>query len=124
MRSLARYALGALAVLAVAVTGLWPLLDASGRAGLLWAAVAAYPVQLAAFGLMQWGRRHPERFLAAWGVGILARFGVLGVMALAVGRLDGVGTAALVLGLAGFLFVLAMMEPLFLTADVVPGKRD
>ena len=124
MKDWARYGLTTLVVLTVLVAGLSTLLDDRSRSGLTLAAVVAYPTQLAAFGLLRWGRKRPDRFLMAWGVGILARFGVLGVTALVATRLIEIGTAALVLGLAGFLFVLALMEPLFLTPNVGPDDRD
>ncbi|MDX1566443.1 MAG: hypothetical protein R3223_01500 [Longimicrobiales bacterium] len=124
MKEWARYGLASLLILAIVSAGLWPFLDERSRSGLTLAAATAFSTQLVAFGLLRWARRHSERFLMAWAAGILARFGVLGVTALVASRFSGIGTPALVLGLAGFLFVLALMEPLFLTPNVVPDDGD
>ena len=115
MRGWLGYIGAAAAVLAVCVGALWGLLDAPGRSGILWAAGAAWVVQGIAFGLMVGLRERKQGLLLAMAGGTAVRFGSLGVAGLVVTFVEtGVGAGALLLGLAGFLFALALLEALFL----------
>ena len=114
MRALLGYALAGLLIVAVAVAGLFPFLDESGRRGILIAAGVAYPVQVVAFGLLLRARGDPSRFFAWWGVGVVVRIGVVVVAGLIALRIESLGAEALLLSLAGFFFVLLLIEPVFL----------
>ncbi len=92
-----------------------PFVDAEGFAGLLWAGGLALLVQCVAFGLALWSRGRERGFLLAMVGGTLARLGVLGVAGVVVTVAEtGLGAEALILGLAGFLFALALLEAVFL----------
>jgi hypothetical protein len=106
-------------MVAVAVAGLFPFLDESGRRGILMAAGVAYPVQVVAFGLLLRARGDPSRFFAWWGVGVVVRIGVVVVAGLVALRVESLGAEALLLSLAGFFFGLLLIEPVFLKT---PGK--
>jgi hypothetical protein len=79
----------------------------------LWlGAGAAVAVQLAAFGVAR-AMRH-RNVIAGWGLGVALRFVALGVFALVVApRLD-LPLAAALLGMAVYLFLSTLVEPLFL----------
>jgi len=101
---------------AVAVAALLPFLDGEGRRGVLLAAAVAYPVQVAAFGLMLRARGEPSRFFVWWGAGVLVRIGVVIIVGLVALRIESLGAEALLLSLAGFFFGLLLIEPAFLKA--------
>jgi hypothetical protein len=101
-------------MIAVAVAALFPFLDDEGRRGVMLAAAVAYPVQVAAFGLLLRARRDPSRFFVWWGAGVMVRIGVVIVIGLVALRIESLGAEALLLSLAGFFFVLLMIEPAFL----------
>ncbi len=111
MRSFLRYAaasLGVAALLVLVVGGL------SGRTDAVWPMVGlAYLTQLAAGGMLiaVHGRK---RFFLGWGGGILLRFAALGAGAVWVVRAELDRPALRLLSLAGALFVLALLEPLFI----------
>ena len=114
MRALGRYALTGLLMITVATAALFPFLDDEGRRGVLLAAAVAYPVQVAAFGLMLRARRDPSRFFVWWGAGVVVRIGVVIVIGLVALRIESLGAEAILLSLAGFFFGLLMIEPAFL----------
>ena len=116
MRALFRYALAGLFMIAVAVAALFPFLDEVGRRGVLLAAGVAYPVQVAAFGLLLRARGDPSRFFMWWGVGVAVRIAVVIIVGLVALRLESLGAEALLLSLAGFFFGLLLIEPAFLKA--------
>ena len=111
MRSFLRYAgvsLGVAGLLVLLVGG------SSGRTDAVWPMVAlAYGTQLAAYGMLiaVYGR---TRFFLGWGGGILLRFAALGAGAVWVVRAELDRPALRLLSLAGALFVLALLEPLFI----------
>ncbi|MBT8335660.1 MAG: hypothetical protein KJO11_03585 [Gemmatimonadetes bacterium] len=109
------YAVASTAVVGLVVALLWSGLDGPGREGILWAAGVALPVQWAAFALLVGLRERKQGFLLALAGGTMARLGVLGAAGVVVTVVEtGVGVGALILGLAGFLFVLALLEAFFL----------
>lgn len=78
------------------------------------AGVVAWVLQLGAFGLLQRYRGVPNGFLMAWAGGIAARFGVVGLVAWwSSGRAD-LPREPLLLSLVGFMFMLLLVEPVFL----------
>ncbi len=114
MRALGRYALTGLLMIVVAVAALFPFVDDEGRRGVLLAAAVAYPVQVAAFGLLLRARGDPSRFFVWWGAGVVVRIGVVIIIGLLALRIESVGAEALLLSLAGFFFGLLLIEPAFL----------
>ena len=79
----------------------------------MFAAPTAFIVQLIAF-LIARAMARRNNVMAGWGIGILLRFAALFLFALvAVPRL-GLPVSASLLGLAAFLFVSTLIEPLFL----------
>jgi hypothetical protein len=76
-------------------------------------AAVAFVVQMAAFLVVREMARR-KNVMAGWGIGIALRFGALVIFALvAVPRLE-LPLSASLLGLATFLFVSTLIEPLFL----------
>jgi hypothetical protein len=103
------------ALLAGLVAALWGMLDSEGRSGILWAAGVAWLVQGVAFGMVVGLRDRKQGLLLAMAGGTAARLGALGAAGIVVTVVEtGVGAGALLLGLAGFLFVLVLLEALFL----------
>ena len=100
-------------MIAVAVAALFPFLGDDGRKGVLLAAAVAYPVQITAFGLLLRSRGDPSRFFVWWGAGVMVRIGVVIIVGLVALRVESLGAEALLLSLAGFFFVLLLMEPAF-----------
>lgn len=109
-----KYAMTGAAALTVIVGGLWPLLDAAGRTGVLLAAAIALPVQVIAFAALVRFRSELEGFLVAWLGGTLVRMVILGVAALVVIRSGMDGAVPMLLALAGFFFGLLLLEPIYL----------
>lgn len=103
-----------LVLLALGVVG---LVEAAEPAGVWLAAMIAWPVQVAAFWALVAGRRTTgagSGFMLAWAAGMALRFGVVGAVALWVTRMSAPDPATTLLSLVGFVFVLVLLEPLFL----------
>jgi hypothetical protein len=100
--------------LLLVIAGCWPWVSPSARAGILVAALVAFPVQIAAFSLLVrfWAER--RRFLFVWVGGTVVRMGVILLAALAVSQTDFLSPTPTLLSLAGFFFGLLLLEPLFL----------
>ncbi len=97
-------------VLALGVVGL----VRGAEPGAAWlAAGIAWLVQVVAFGALVAGRGR-DRFLATWLGGTLLRFAVVGGVAVWLTRTDSYDPATALVGLVGFVFVLVLLEPLFL----------
>ncbi len=114
MTQLFRYGGVALLALLAVNAGFWPWLSPSARAGVLAAALVAYPVQMLAFFLLIQSWKNPRRFLAVWVGGTIVRMGVILLAALALTRVRELPPAPTLLALAGFFFGLLLLEPLFL----------
>lgn len=99
-----------LVLMAVAVTG---LVDSADPEGVRVAAWIAWPVQLAAFAALVAGREGIG-FVASWAGGMALRFAAVGAAAVWVTRVEGPDPASLLVSLVGFVFVLVLLEPLFL----------
>ncbi len=78
------------------------------------AALVAYPIQVAAFGLLvrYWGEAN--RFALVWVGGSVARMAVVLLAGFALSRVESLPPAPTLLALAGFFFGLLLLEPLFL----------
>ena len=76
-------------------------------------AATAFIVQMAAF-LVARTMAQRKNVMAGWGIGIALRFGALLIFALIVVPRLGLPLSTSLLGLATFLFVSTLIEPLFL----------
>jgi len=101
------------AVITVLLLGMWPFLDSAARTGVLVAAAIAVPVQVTAFAVLNHYRDHLSGFLAAWVGGTFFRMAVVAVVAVVVVRSGTAGAVPMLLALAGFLFGLLLLEPIF-----------
>ena len=113
MRAYAGYALVGAGVVALCAGLLGWLLGPVAARSIWWAAAVAYVIQLIAFAVLLRYRKRSDAFLAAWGGGILVRMLVVLAGAWWVMRSDVLEPAPALLGLAGFLFVLLLLEPVF-----------
>jgi len=114
MKALGRYAAATTLVILVVVGAMSPLLDETGRASLLVAAAIAVPVQWASFLFLLGAGGDHAQFLLRWGIGILARLGVVGAVGLLLPRLARFDGGVLILGVCGFFFALLLLEPVFI----------
>jgi hypothetical protein len=112
------YAVAGLVVTAV-ITIVAAMLAApdAGRAIVLAAAIA-YALQLVAFAVLLAVRDQAHLFLTGWLGGMLLRFGALGGCLFWASRTTYVPRAPLVVSLVGFIFVLLLLEPVFLRWDL------
>ena len=102
-------------LIALAVRGLAPGSDARA----IWlAAGIAYLVQLAAFGALLAVRGQGQLFMLAWLGGLEVRFGVLGLGAFLLSSSDALPRGATLISYVGFVFLLLLLEPLFLRWDL------
>lgn len=123
MKRWTAYAAWSALIVAALVGLLWRALDEAGRTGILWAAGLALAVQWFAFGLLLALRGRGQGLLLAMAGGTMARLGVLGAVGVVVTVVEtGVGAEALLLGLAGFLFALALLEAVFLRSGEPMGQ--
>jgi hypothetical protein len=109
------------AAVAAAVTllgaGLGTLLVTPASVGAVWfSAGLAFLLQLAAFAALV--RERHELFLLGWGVGLVLRFGTVGVVAVWLSRNPVLPPRATLVSLVAFVFVLLLLEPLFLRRGV------
>ena len=118
MRVVLSYGVAASVLCALLLSVLLPLLGPGSRRGALVAALVTLPVQVGLFAVLAHFRNRPRGFIGAWVGGMLGRLAFLGVMTAAVLLRDDLAPAATLLTLAGLLFGLLLLEPLFL------GKRD
>ena len=114
MTQTVRYGGVALVAVLLLIAGFWPWVSPSARAGILLAALVAYPVQLVAFFLLIrfWG--DGKKFLLVWVGGTLVRMAVILVAALVVSQKTSLPPGPTLLALAGFFFGLLLLELLFL----------
>lgn len=92
----------------------WAFLDTAGRKGLMVAALIALAIQGFAFVALLGLKEREQGFLLAMLGGAFTRMAALGVVGVGATTLDtGLGLEPLVLGLAGFLFALLLLEAWF-----------
>lgn len=109
-----RYALWAL-LLSLACAGVGTLIvEPAGVRGVWAAAGIAWLLQLVAFGMLVVNRSRANLFLASWAGGMLLRLGALAVVAYWVTRSPAWPAAVTLVTLAGILFLLLLLEPVFL----------
>jgi hypothetical protein len=108
------YAVAALA-LTLMVAGVATLVLDTAAARAVWLSAAiAWVVQLAAFAGLVLVRGRNELFLLGWLVGLALRFLSVLLMALWLSSEPVVPIRPALISLVGFVFVLALLEPLFL----------
>lgn len=108
------YVLAAAVAVGLAVVGASLFVPDRAVSALWIAAAIAYVVQLLAFAVLLRARGRGERaFLYSWAGGMALRFVTVVAVALWATRFY-TPAAPLLLGLVGFVFVLVLLEPLFL----------
>ncbi|MEX2465893.1 MAG: hypothetical protein WD995_03230 [Gemmatimonadota bacterium] len=114
MKALPRYTLvtSLLVVLFLAIAA--PFLDAAGRFGLMVAAGVTLPLQIGLFALLVGTRHDSMRFMASWGLGVLGRMLVVGVVGLSIHMLETVDPTVTILSTVGLFFIFLLLEPVFL----------
>lgn len=78
------------------------------------AAVLAYLLQLAAFAVLVVVRGRSDLFMLGWVAGMGLRFAAVGAVAWWVTRTAALPAAPLLVSLVAFMFVLVLLEPVFL----------
>ena len=73
---------------------------------------------MVAFAGLLWVRNKTELLLAGWVIGMALRFGALGGVAWWLSRSAALPRAAALLSLVGFVFLLLLLEPVFLRWDL------
>ena len=121
MTRTARYALATLVAALAGSALVWPWLDEGGRLGILVAAGVAWTVQVGTFGALVRFRGTVNGFLAAWAGGTVLRMGLVLVAAWVVVVVPALPPAPTLLGLAGFLFAMLLLEPFFFGSGSSPA---
>jgi hypothetical protein len=108
------YAGAAFVAVSVPTGAVWLWTGSEVATGVTVAAAVAYAVMVASFAVMIRFRGAGNRFLAAWAGGVLTRLFTLGVATYAVMRVERLAPAPTLLALAGFFFMLLLLEPVYL----------
>ena len=119
MKRLAGYLVTCGALVAGTIWSLDRFLVAEQIAGLRVAGIAALTLQCAAFAArLRWGTT-PTRLLATWAWSTGARFVAVLAMAWLAWRYEAIDVVTALVGLAGFLFVMLLLEPAFFRPGTV-----
>lgn len=124
-RRILGYTWASMATVAVLTGGLWPWVGGAARDGLLSAAMLALVFQVPAFALLVWIQDKPQGFLLGLAGGMLARMGLVAVVAVVAtaGGARRPWTVAMVLGLVGYLFALVLLEAWFIRDQANSRER-
>lgn len=114
MRAWGAYALTAFALTGAAASITALLVDPASVVAVWTGAAIALGVQLAAFAGLVALRDRGSLFLVGWLGGMFLRFGAVGMMAVWLSRTDALPRAAAMVSLVGFVFLLLLLEPVFL----------
>ena len=114
MKALLAYGVASALLLGLLGLGVVAVFGAAEPSAVWVAAVIAWVVQLAAFIALLVGRRTGTGFMLSWAGGTLLRFAVVAVAAVWVTRVGSPDPASMLVSLVGFVFVLVLLEPLFL----------
>jgi hypothetical protein len=118
LRSWIAYAVAG-AVLTVVVALVVSFVGGAQISKAVWLAAAfAYVLQAAAFALLLLVRDHASLFMAGWLGGMVLRFGAVAGLAFWAARFTTFSLPALLLSLVGFVFLLLLLEPVFLRWDL------
>jgi hypothetical protein len=118
IRAWLSYAGVGLAIVAGAGVGAALVLEAESARAVQVAAGIAYVLQLMAFAGLLAVRGRDALFLAGWLGGMVLRFGGLAAVAWWLTATTALPRAAALISLAGFLFVLLLLEPIFLRRGI------
>jgi hypothetical protein len=113
VRAVLSYGAASAVILAVLALGVSGWVDRAEPSAVWLAAGLAWPVQMAAFFALVRGRNGPG-FMVGWAGGMALRFMTVGAAALLVTRTELFDPVTALVSLVGFVFVLVLMEPLFL----------
>ena len=113
MKFVTMYALAGAVAVALVALALALVLPAEGVRAAGWMGALAWAVQVAMFAALFASRRRGNAFIAALGGGTVVRLLVLGATAWWIWRSAALSLAPALLSLAGFLFLLLLLEPLF-----------
>ncbi len=113
MKYVSMYALTAALAVALVAGVLALLLPGEAARAIAWMGMLAWVVQVGTFAPLFAARRRGNAFFAALGGGTVVRLAVLGVAAWALWRSGALPLAPALLALAGFLFLLLLLEPVF-----------
>lgn len=120
MKRVLAYAGACFVLVLVVVAGLGSFLDERELFGLSVAGSVAALLQVSAFAARtRWGST-PNRLLATWVWSMGARFTAVLTMGLAAWKFEELDVVASLVGLAGFLFVMLLLEPAFFS----PGRLE
>ena len=112
------YAMAAFAVVALAAA-VGTLLVSDQTVPALWVSAGiAYGVQLIAFAGLVMVRNRAQLFLAGWLIGMALRFGAVGGVAWWLSQSAVLPREAALVSLAGFVFLLLLVEAMFLRWDL------
>ena len=118
LRAWTAYALVAGAVIGVAALVV-SLVGGGSITRAVWLSAGfAYAVQAIAFAMLLLVRDRTELFMAGWLGGMVLRFAAVGGLAFYASRYTTLPLAALLLTLVGFVFLLLLLEPVFLRWDL------
>jgi hypothetical protein len=78
------------------------------------AGILAWVVQMTAFGVLVRVRERSDLFLMGWGAGLFLRFAAVGLVAAWLSRDPVFAIRPALISLVAFVFVLVLIEPLFL----------
>jgi hypothetical protein len=118
LRAWLAYALTAAVVVVVAALAISLLGGPSINRAVWLAAAFAYGLQAIAFAMLLLVRDRTELFMAGWLGGMMLRFAAVGGLAFYASRFTTLPLAALLLSLVGFVFLLLLLEPVFLRWDL------
>lgn len=114
MKAWTEYAVAGL-VLTLATAGVLMLVVAPSSHSAVWfGAAVSYAVQLAAFAVLLRVKDNPQLFMLGWIGGMVLRFVTVGLVVLVLKRTAFLPARPALLSLIGFVFVLTLMEPVFL----------
>lgn len=107
------------AVVTVVAALLISLVGGAGIARAVWLSAGfAFGLQTVAFAMLLLVRDRAELFMAGWLGGMVLRFAAVGGLAFYASRYTALPLAALLLSMVGFVFLLLLLEPVFLRWDL------
>ena len=118
LHSWALYAVTAVLLTATAAAIVSRVVAPADVSAIWFSAALACALQLIAFAGLLWVRNQAQLFLAGWLIGMALRFGALGGVAWWLSRSAALPRAAALLSLVGFVFLLLLLEPVFLRWDL------
>jgi hypothetical protein len=118
LRAWTAYSLTA-AVVTVVAAVLISLVGGAGITRAVWLSAGfAFALQTVAFAMLLLVRDRTELFMAGWLGGMVLRFAAVGGLAFYASRYTTLPLAALLLSLVAFVFLLLLLEPVFLRWDL------